>query len=99
MNTILIRHLGLLNHIIWFATIASSISKYKTYLSNCAVLFLSENLIFTLAFFGASLLSLIGLPLLFITRENPLSRTLLKLEASSNLSNEFNFTYFLLIIF
>ena len=38
------------------------------------------------------MLSLIGLPILFITRENPLSRTLLKLEASSNLSNEFNFT-------
>ena len=38
INTFLIRHLGWLNHIIWFATIASSISKYKTYLSNCAVL-------------------------------------------------------------
>ena len=60
---------------------------------------LSENLIFTLAFFGASLLSLIAFPSLFITRENPLSRTLLMLEASSNLSNEFNFTSFLFIIF
>ena len=86
-------------HIRWFAPILSDISKYKTYLSNCAVLILSENLIFTLAFSGASLLSLIGLPSLFITRENPLSRTLLKLEASSNLTKEVNFVSFVFIMF
>ena len=51
INTYLIRHLGWLNHIIWFAPITSSISKYKTYLSNCAVLILSENLIFLSASF------------------------------------------------